>query len=213
MQKLPWGIAATVLAAVLAVAGCEPATTTSAAASVSQLPSHSSGCTLPLLRLDGESMVGTIQNGDLLCTVQVDPTALHRGDIIAFHPPNDVSRTFVKRVLALPGDVLEIDGARTPTALLIEPSGQGAFEVASEPYLPEPWTTETFCCRVDGRASGGASPVTVPQNAYFVMGDNRNRSSDSRMFGFVPAPYILALVTSDTNRNTIPGAMPSLMPS
>jgi hypothetical protein len=76
--------------------------------------------------------------------------------------------------------------------VLIKPGGQGAFQQLKEPYLPEPWTTETFCCHPDGTASGTATPVTVPADDYLVMGDNRNRSSDSRMFGFVPRNHILA---------------------
>ena len=150
---------------------------------------------LQTVRVDGESMVGTLQNQDLLLASKVsydfggNP---QRGDIVVLMPPNDPSRDFIKRVIAVPGDIFEIDGGHQPTQVLIKVGGQGAFQQLKEPYLPDAWTTETFCCRNDGTASGTATPVTVPADDYYVMGDNRNRSSDSRMFGFVPRNHILA---------------------
>jgi signal peptidase I len=150
---------------------------------------------LQTVRVDGESMVGTLQNQDLLLASKVsydfggNP---QRGDIVVLVPPNDPSKDFIKRVIGIPGDILEIDGTHQPTQILVKPGGQGAFLAIKEPYLPEPWTTESFCCRPDGTASATAMAVTIPQGDYFVMGDNRNRSSDSRIFGFVPRNHILA---------------------
>jgi signal peptidase I len=151
---------------------------------------------LQTVRVDGESMVGTLQNQDLLLASKVsydfggNP---QRGDIVVLMPPNDPTRDFIKRVIAVPGDIFEIDGSKQPTQVLVKVGGQGAFQQLKEPYLPaDPWTTETFCCNDKGMESGTASPVTVPAGNYFVMGDNRNRSSDSRMFGFVPRDHILA---------------------
>jgi signal peptidase I len=150
---------------------------------------------LQTVRVDGESMAGTLQNQDLLLASKVsyyfggNP---QRGDIVVLVPPNDPSRDFIKRVIGVPGDVFEIDGTHQPVQLLVKPGATGPFQQLKEPYLPEPWTTETFCCKPDGTASGTATPVTVPADDYFVMGDNRNRSSDSRMFGFVPRNHILA---------------------
>jgi signal peptidase I len=150
---------------------------------------------LQTVRVDGQSMVGTLQDQDLLLASKVsydfggNP---QRGDIVILVPPNDSSRDFIKRVVGLPGDVLEIDGGHQPTQVLIKPNGQGPFQVLKEPYLPQAWTNETFCCKMDGTASSAVAAVTIPQGDYFVMGDNRNFSSDSRMFGFVPRKNILA---------------------
>lgn len=150
---------------------------------------------LQTVRVDGESMDNTLQNQDLLLASKVsydfggNP---ERGDIVVLEPPNDPTRDFIKRVIAIPGDQLEIDGGGGSTKLLLKPAGQGSFQTVKEPYLPEPWTTMNFCCKANGTGSSTAESVTVPPGDYFVLGDNRNRSSDSRSFGFVPRKNILA---------------------
>ncbi len=150
---------------------------------------------LQTVRVDGESMVGTLQNQDLLLASKIsydfgaNPA---RGDIVILIPPTDPTQDFIKRVIGLPGDVLEINGHHNPTEVLIKPDGKGPFQVLKEPYLPEPWTTLNFCCTSTGMASSAPQPVTIPSGEYFVMGDNRNFSSDSRVFGLVPRKNILA---------------------
>ncbi len=150
---------------------------------------------LQTVRVDGDSMDNTLQNQDLLLASKVsydfggNPT---RGDIVVLIPPSDPTRDFIKRVVGLPGDVIEIDGTKTPTKLLIKPGGQGDFQMVNEPYLPEPWTAMNFCCKSTGAGSATTQAVTIPAGDYFVLGDNRNRSSDSRSFGFVPRKNILA---------------------
>jgi signal peptidase I len=150
---------------------------------------------LQTVRVDGSSMVGTLQDQDLLLASKVsydfgaNPS---RGDIIVLIPPNDPTRDFIKRVIGIPGDMLEIDGGHQPTEVLVKPGGKGAWQQLHEQYVAQPWTTLNFCCRPDGTASANAQPITIPQGQYFVMGDNRNFSSDSRSFGFVPRKNILA---------------------
>jgi signal peptidase I len=151
---------------------------------------------LQTVRVDGQSMVGSLNDQDLLLASKVsydfggNP---QRGDIVVLMPPFDQTKDFIKRVIGLPGDVIEIDGRKPPTRILIKPGGQGAFQLLKEPYLPEPWTNSTYCCRSDGTASSSTpNAVRVPKDDYFVMGDNRNFSSDSRSFGWVPRKNILA---------------------
>jgi signal peptidase I len=149
---------------------------------------------LQTVRVDGESMVGTLQNNDLLLASKIsyyfgDP---QRGDIVVLIPPSDPSKDFIKRVIGLPGDTIEIDGSHTPTALLIKPGGKGPWQRLDEPYLPEAWNTMNFCCLPNGTQSSAPEPLDIPAGRYFVMGDNRNKSSDSRSFGLVPRKNILA---------------------
>jgi len=124
----------------------------------------------------GSSMSATLHDNDLLVASKIS-YKLHppqRGDIIVFKPPNEDSRDFIKRVIALPGDRIRITNA------VVYINGQ----VLHEPYLPEAWTYNNTW-PADGQDK------LVPTDQYFVMGDNRNHSSDSRSFGFVELDAIL----------------------
>jgi signal peptidase I len=150
---------------------------------------------LQTVRVDGESMDNTLQNQDLLLASKISydfGQNPQRGDIIILIPPTDPSQDFIKRVIGLPGDVIEINGDHTPTQVLIKPGGTGAFQLLREPYLPGSWTTLKDCCMANGEASAIPKALTIPAGDYFVMGDNRNFSSDSRVFGLVPRKNILA---------------------
>jgi signal peptidase I len=99
-----------------------------------------------------------------------------RGDIIVFRYPQDEKRDFIKRIVATPGERVQVRGHRVyiDGRLLDEPYARGteAGAVASGQQL---------AC---GYAYG-CEPLTVPPDSYFVMGDNRNNSQDSRYWGFV----------------------------
>jgi len=161
---------------------------------------------LQTVRVEGESMVPTLQNGDLLFANKIS-YHFHgpdRGDIIVLQPPESPNRDFIKRVIGLPGETIEIDGryvdpknpsAPPRTAIKIKEPGQSNWQVLEEPYLPDqkvdPWDEMNNCCDATGRATSVPTPLTIPKDQYFVMGDNRNRSSDSRSIGLIPRGNVL----------------------
>jgi signal peptidase I len=139
------------------------------------------------------SMMDTLLVGDYILVnkflygPEVPFTDLHlpglrqprRGDIIVFKYPQDERRDFIKRIIGTPGDEVQVKGAQ------VYVNGQA---------LVEPYTKQT-----PGRLHTGASycgyaygcePTIVPRDSYFVMGDNRDNSQDSRYWGFVKAEKI-----------------------
>jgi signal peptidase I len=106
-------------------------------------------------------------------------TAVRRGDILVFKYPQEPARDFIKRVIGLPGETLEvrqkqlyIDGVK-----LEEPYLQGQM-----PML------EPGVITLDRRDNFG--PVAIPDGHYFMMGDNRDNSEDSRFWGTLPHAYV-----------------------
>jgi signal peptidase I len=150
---------------------------------------------LETVRVDGSSMVGNLQSGDLLLTSKIsfdfggNP---QRGDIVILLPPNGSTSDYIKRVVGLPGDVIEIDGSTLPPRILIKAGGKGALQVLKEPYLTAAWTTNDECCSSAGTASQSPQAYKIPAGSYFVMGDNRDFSMDSRSFGVVARKSIFA---------------------
>jgi len=100
-----------------------------------------------------------------------------QGDVIVFEYPEDPSKDFIKRVVGLPGDVVE--GKEKKVFVNGKP-----FESPHEIHKEQ----EIIPKAQNPRDSFG--PVTVPADSYFVMGDNRDRSYDSRFWGFVKSPKI-----------------------
>jgi signal peptidase I len=149
-------------------------------------------------------MVNTLQDGDLLIASKISYVigSPERGDIVVLDPPPYCGGSvcagtipYVKRVIGLPGDNLEIDGNDHPTAILIQPGGTGPWSRLAEPYLPDAWDEVTDCCTAHGMYTVDQPEVMhIPAGMYFVLGDNRNASNDSRFFGLVPRSKILAKV-------------------
>ena len=113
--------------------------------------------------------------------VLVPQKPIERGDVIVFKYPVQPDRDFIKRVIGLPGDRLELRRKR----VLI--NGQPI----DEPYLDSDYfeSASTGPVRTnDLREEYG--PVTVPDGQYFMMGDNRDNSEDSRYWGFMPETYV-----------------------
>jgi len=121
-------------------------------------------------RVVGTSMNPTLENGEFLVVNKLD-YRLHqpqRGDIIVFTDPVSPDRKLIKRVIGLPGETVEIKNG----GVLIEQ------QFLDEPYLEDP-----------GNSSRAASVLAEGQ--YFVLGDNRNNSSDSRSWGTLPRERIV----------------------
>lgn len=150
------------------------------------------------VRVFGISMEPALMPGDNLLAdkVLIRWIAPSRGDLVEIELPNGVSG--LKRVIALPGDAIEIAGSSTfgqAPRVLIQQGSRGPWLVLEEPYLKSLWINETYCCDANGRAtSSNSKPFTLPAREYFVMGDNRNVSEDSRVFGPVPQSRLLGRV-------------------
>ncbi len=116
------------------------------------------------VRVDGFSMRPSLDDGEfvLVSKVNYKLSNVQRGDIIVFHFPLDPEQELIKRVIGLPGDTVQIKDGKVTV------NGQ----VLDEPYIAE--------------APRYASQWDVPADMLFVLGDNRNDSSDSHAWGFLP---------------------------
>ena len=120
-----------------------------------------------------------------------------RGDIITFYPPG-IDDQYVKRVIGVPGDTISTDGLRLRV--------NGQLLALGEIELDESSLVVTGIESIDGRTHGVKAAtdrpvrqlpetITVPEGSYFVMGDFRNNSEDSRFWGFVPEENVLGRVS------------------
>lgn len=123
--------------------------------------------------VDGPSMQPSFETGQFLIVSRVNYLLGNPdyGDIIVFHYPNDPQDDYIKRVIGLPGDTIEIRAAN------VYVNG----EALDEPYILE--DCRESMCRDE--------TWQLDNDEYFVMGDNRNHSSDSRRFGPVERKYIV----------------------
>jgi len=105
---------------------------------------------------------------------------IKRGDVIVFKFPEDPERDFIKRTIGLPGDTIELRNKK------VFVNGKALDEPYVHFLFPPPGDTpqEDFDVRVH------YGPVTVPPDHYFMMGDNRDNSEDSRYWGFMPKSYV-----------------------
>jgi signal peptidase I len=109
--------------------------------------------------------------------------AIKRRDVIVFKFPEDPERDFIKRVIGLPGETVELKEKK----IYID------GKPLDEPYvhfLEPPRTAAEFGEVTSADLRERYGPVTVPPDQYFVMGDNRDNSEDSRYWGFLPRDYI-----------------------
>jgi signal peptidase I len=126
-------------------------------------------------RVDGESMIPTLENRDRLIVNKLvyswtDPKV---GDVVMHYWPEDPSKSFVKRVVAAEGDTIRSDAGKIyRNEVLMDDS-----------FIPAQY-----------RMQDTWGPVTVRRGYYFVLGDHRNNSSDSRIWGEVPKKYIIGKI-------------------
>ncbi len=129
-----------------------------------------------LIGVDGRSMVPTLQDGDrLLVLNSMFCGGYAPGDIVVLRKESFLPTPIVKRVIAVEGQVVDVD------------FGSGVVFVDGKPLQEEYIQERTFT------AEGTAFPLTVPEGSVFVLGDNRNHSTDSRdvRLGTVDTRYII----------------------
>ena len=126
-------------------------------------------------RVDGESMTPTLEDHDRLIINKLvynwtDPKV---GDVVMHYWPEDPNKTFVKRIVAAEGDTIRSDAGKVyRNEVLMDDS-----------FIPPQY-----------RMQDTWGPVVVRRGYYFVLGDHRNNSSDSRLWGEVPKKYILGKI-------------------
>lgn len=123
------------------------------------------------VHVEGTSMLPVIDDQDRLFINKIAFRVgeIHRGDVIVFQYPRDHTKNYIKRVVGLPGDTVEIDHGRVFVNNALLP----------EPYVPARYTDDLSQPR-----------LTVPAHEFFVMGDHRSVSQDSRVFGTVDRSLI-----------------------
>ncbi len=126
-------------------------------------------------RVEGVSMAPTLADQDRLVVNKLIYrfAAPKRGDVVMLYYPEDPDKSFVKRVIAEPGDQIQIRDGRV---------------FVNEMPLPDDFVAPEY------RSHDDFGPSLVPRGYYFVMGDHRNNSSDSRSWGPVPKKYIVGRV-------------------
>jgi signal peptidase I len=125
--------------------------------------------------VSGDSMVPTFESGEYLIVDQLS-YRLHeprRGDVAVFHYPNDPSKFFIKRIIGLPGETVHVDD----TIVSVSIPGEPKPLILEEPYVDD--------------LEYGSVTKTLGEDEFFVMGDNRNVSFDSRSWGPLEKEHIV----------------------
>jgi signal peptidase I len=143
-------------------------------------------------QISGPSMQNTLHTGQYVLVNKVAFLfhAPERGEVVVLHEPDQPSRDLIKRLIGLPNDKIMLDGSNIWV---------NGVEL-NEPYITSKYNPE-------------AETITVPANEYFVLGDNRPVSEDSRYFGFVPKSYLIGqavLIDWPLNQWKLLGTFPSV---
>ena len=128
-----------------------------------------SACSPKPVVVQGKAMMPTFDDGDRIMIDQ-NLGELKRGEVITHLFPRDTSKWFIKRIIGLPGEKIEIVGGKV---------------FINGRILDEPYVDESF-----NQNKMDMQPKMIPENHYFVMGDNRDNSSDSRYWGTLPKELV-----------------------
>jgi len=128
----------------------------------------------------GQSMVPNFLDGQYLIIDEISPrfADYERGEVVVIHSPQDPGQFFIKRLIGLPGETVQISGGR----VTIKNSEHSSGFTLEEDYLP------------DGVTTFGNMQITLGPEEVFVLGDNRVASSDSRVFGPIKRSSIVGKV-------------------
>lgn len=131
--------------------------------------------------VSGSSMVPNFHDKEYLIVqkLQYYRASPARGDIIVFKYPNDPSQYFIKRIIGLPGEQIKVEQGH----VFIQSDAQPAWQKLNEPWIGS--KPVTF---------GKPDTVTLGSGEYYVLGDNRLQSSDSRVWGALPKDNIVGKV-------------------
>jgi len=162
-------------------------------------------------KIPSSSMVPTLEVGDYLFVlrysygfripltdIQIAPSAAARGDVVVFDYPEDRSKDYIKRIIGVPGDEIRyeknklyVNGKEMP----LTPQQRRAYFLAdgsidmSMQYEERLFDVNHAVLRKESSIKDGV--WSVPEGKFFVLGDNRNNSRDSRFWGFVPQSYLV----------------------
>jgi signal peptidase I len=150
-------------------------------------------------RLPTGSMEPTLLEGEYFITVPVSPADVRRGEVVAFHFTDDSTRSFVKRIVGVPGDTIAMhDGLLFLNNRAVSESYAHHANPAADPGGDEfDWqrsysVSDSAASRKYRPTLNNWGPILVPAKMYFVLGDNRDNSLDSRARGFVSASGVFA---------------------
>jgi signal peptidase I len=125
------------------------------------------------VKVEGTSMMPSLQNDERIFinkfVYRFGISNIDRGDTVVFLYPGDPTKSYIKRVIGIPGDTVEIDRGRV---------------IVNKNPIAEPYVAE------DNRDNVSMNAQVVPAEKYFVLGDHRSSSNDSRSWGLVPREYI-----------------------
>jgi signal peptidase I len=151
------------------------------------------------LVITSRSMEPTLLEGDRVVVTPYDRRSVRHRDIVVFRWPDDSASLFISRVVATSGDTIAMDEwelslngvpVDEPEALVSDSAGE------LHPWMS--WQTQYLLDHIDSDAYAATSetwgPLVVPENAFFMLGDHRDLSLDSRYRGFVPRDHVMGRV-------------------